>query len=109
MQEGIGDTQKTLSNMVMLQQEEADDYVLATGVQASVRDSLNRRSQKLASIWLGVKARMKRHMLSHKKTIVEIDPRYYRPSEVDTLVGDASKMKNTWLEGCHLARSVQKW
>ena len=82
---------------LMLQQEEADDYVLATGIQASVRDFTD-----LAFAEAGVNLRWEGEGENEKgicettgNVLVEIDPRYYRPSEVDTLVGDASKAKRT--------------
>src|SRR5437773_10613661 len=61
---------------LMLQQEEPDDYVIASGATHSVRDILDLAFGHLDLDW---------------KTHVKIDPRYYRPTEVDLLVGDASK------------------
>lgn len=63
---------------MMLQQDKPDDYVIATGETHSVREFL-----ELAFEHAG---------LDHEK-YVEIDPRYYRPAEVDILIGDASKAK----------------
>src|SRR5437667_6724366 len=60
----------------MLQQEQPDDYVIATGETYTVRDFLDEAFRHLGIDW-------KKH--------VEIDPRYYRPTEVDVLMGDASK------------------
>ena len=62
----------------MLQQAQADDYVIATGQTHSVREFLDEVFGCLDLDW---------------KKYVEIDPRYYRPSEVDFLLGDASKAK----------------
>tara|TARA_B100000683_G_scaffold277778_1_gene338810 strand:- start:4256 stop:5293 length:1038 start_codon:yes stop_codon:yes gene_type:complete len=82
---------------LMLQQEEADDYVLATGIQASVRDFT-----ELAFAEAGINLKWEGDGESEKgickatgNVLVEIDPRYYRPTEVDTLVGDASKAERT--------------
>ena len=82
---------------LMLQQEEADDYVLATGIQASVRDFT-----ELAFAEAGINLKWEGEGESEKgvckatgNVLVEIDPRYYRPAEVDTLVGDASKAERT--------------
>ena len=82
---------------LMLQQEEADDYVLATGIQASVRDFT-----ELAFAEAGINLKWEGEGESEKgvckatgNVFVEIDPRYYRPAEVDTLVGDASKAERT--------------
>jgi GDPmannose 4,6-dehydratase len=61
---------------LMLQQPEADDYVIATGQTWSIRDFLDRAFACVGLDW---------------KDCVEIDPRYYRPTEVDLLIGDASK------------------
>ena len=82
---------------LMLQQKEADDYVLATGLQASVRDFTD-----LAFTEAGVNLRWEDEGENEKgiceitgNVLVEIDPRYYRPAEVDNLVGDASKAERT--------------
>ena len=63
---------------MMLQQDEPDDYVVATGEMHSVRDFLDEAGRHLGLDW---------------ESVVEIDPKYYRPSEVDALEGDASKAK----------------
>lgn len=63
---------------LMMQEEEADDYVIATGVTHSVEDFLDAAFGHLDLDW-------------HDH--VEIDPRYYRPAEVDLLQGDASKAR----------------
>lgn len=62
----------------MLQHEEPDDYVIATGEMYSVRDFLDAAGSHLALDW-------EKH--------IEIDPRYFRPAEVDALCGDASKAR----------------
>jgi GDPmannose 4,6-dehydratase len=63
---------------LMLQAEQADDYVIATGEAHSVREFLDAAFGYLDLDW---------------KEYVEIDPRYYRPAEVDVLIGDASKAR----------------
>jgi GDPmannose 4,6-dehydratase len=63
---------------LMLQRDEADDYVIATGETHSVREFLDEAFGRLDLDW---------------KQFVEIDPRYFRPTEVDLLVGDASKAR----------------
>jgi GDPmannose 4,6-dehydratase len=63
---------------LMLQADKPDDYVIATGESHSVRDFLDEAFGYLDLEW---------------KEYVEIDPRYYRPAEVDLLVGDASKAR----------------
>jgi GDPmannose 4,6-dehydratase len=62
----------------MLQQDEPDDYVIATGDQHSVREFVQETFSQLDLDW---------------RDYVEIDPRYYRPAEVETLLGDASKAR----------------
>ena len=90
---------------LMLQQDTADDYVIATGKQISVRDFLI-LSAKAAGIELlfsdqGVKetakvASVDKAVAPHVNVgdiIVKVDPHYYRPAEVDSLIGDPSKAK----------------
>lgn len=94
----------------MLQQDTPDDYVLATGVQASVRDftQLAFREAGIDLVWEGEAENEKGICSKSGKVLVEIDPRYYRPAEVDTLVGDVSKAervlgwkaKTSWQELC---------
>ena len=89
---------------LMLQQDEPDDYVIATGNTTSVREFLI-----LAFLELGVElgfsgkgihekgivksVKNKKVNLPVGKTILKIDPTYYRPSEVDLLIGDATKAR----------------
>mgnify|MGYP000113702268 FL=1 len=63
---------------MMLQQDEPDDYVIATGETHSVRELLDEAFGHLGLDW---------------QKYVEIDPRYFRPAEVDLLIGDATKAK----------------
>ena len=78
----------------MLQQEKADDFVLATGKEYTVRAFLEHCLTRAGIVWSrsgeGVKETYKD---ATGKTIVAIDSRYIRPSEVDLLLGDASKAK----------------
>jgi GDPmannose 4,6-dehydratase len=79
---------------LMLQQEQPDDFVIASGVQYSVRDFVN-----IAAKELGITMRWDGEGLSEKgfdntgTCIVSVDPRYFRPTEVETLLGDPSKAK----------------
>jgi GDPmannose 4,6-dehydratase len=79
---------------LMLQQEVAEDFVIATGVQYSVRDFINAAAKELK-----MKIRWEGEGLDEKgyaengKCIVAVDPRYFRPAEVETLLGDPSKAK----------------
>ena len=91
---------------LMLQQNQPDDFVIATGVQYSVRQFIDWSAQEL-----GIRLRFegqgvdevaivdaiegnKAPALSVGQTIVRIDPRYFRPTEVETLLGDPTKAKN---------------
>jgi GDPmannose 4,6-dehydratase len=77
---------------MMLQQEQAEDFVIATGVQYSVRDFVNAAAKHLAIkiTWRGEGVDEK-GFDQNGKCIVAVDPRYFRPTEVETLLGDASK------------------
>lgn len=90
---------------MMLQQEMPEDYVIATGVQCSVRDFIQKAARQLGislsfegegdqeiGIVSGVHAE-RAPALKLGDVIVRVDPRYYRPTEVETLLGDPSKAK----------------
>ena len=78
---------------LMLQQDKPQDFVIATGVQYSVREFINRCAERLEIEleWSGSGVEEKAVDKSNGKTIVGIDPRYFRPTEVETLLGDPSK------------------
>ena len=80
---------------LMLQQQQPEDFVIATGEQHSVRDFVERAGEALEMqiVWegkgvdeCGIDART-------GKTVVRIDPRYFRPSEVDSLLGDPTRAR----------------
>ena len=80
---------------LMLQQDEPDDFCIATGIQYSVRDFVN-----LAWAQLGRKIRWEGEGVNEKgydedsgELVVAVDPRYFRPTEVETLLGDATKAR----------------
>lgn len=90
---------------MMLQQEQAEDFVIATGLQYSVRQFIQWTAAEL-----GVTLRFEGRGLDERgivvqvqgdkapdlkpgDTVVRVDPRYFRPAEVDTLLGDPSKAK----------------
>ncbi len=79
---------------LMLQQQQAEDFVIATGVQYSVRDFVNAAAKELGMTlrWDGEGVDEKAYD-SHGKCVVAVDPRYFRPTEVETLLGDATKAK----------------
>ena len=79
---------------LMLQQAQPEDFVIATGKQYSVRDFVNLAAQKLELklAWQGSGA--DEHAVDAKgRKVVAVDRRYFRPAEVDTLLGDPSKAK----------------
>jgi len=79
---------------LMLQQDEPDDFVIATGVQYSVRDFVNAAAKELGMEvrWEGSGVDEKGYD-SNGNCIVAVDPRYFRPTEVETLLGDPTKAK----------------
>ena len=79
---------------LMLQQDQPDDFVIATGVQYSVRDFVNEAAKDLGIQldWKGQGVNEKGYDVKGN-CIVAVDPRYFRPTEVETLLGDASKAK----------------
>ena len=81
---------------MMLQQPAPEDYVIATGRQHSVRDLV-----ELAADRLGIRLRWEGNGIDEKgvndatgRPVVAVDPRYFRPTEVDTLLGDPSKARH---------------
>lgn len=76
---------------LMLQQDKPEDFVIATGVQYSVRDFVNAAAKELNMHinWQGSGVDEKGYW--NDKLIVQVDPRYFRPTEVETLLGDPSK------------------
>ncbi|HEY8520455.1 MAG TPA: GDP-mannose 4,6-dehydratase [Gammaproteobacteria bacterium] len=80
---------------LMLQQSEPDDYVIASGEQRSVREFVVAAAALLGFDlqWRGRGVDEEGVDRNTGKTIVRIDPRYFRPTEVDTLLGDASKAR----------------
>ena len=91
---------------LMLQQEKPEDFVIATGVQYSVRDFVNAAARELGMsiTWHGKGVEERGFLPSPaggrgvrgegERCIVAVDPRYFRPTEVETLLGDASKARN---------------
>ncbi len=89
---------------LMMQQEKAEDFILATGVTTTIRDFV-----KLTFLFLGIELEFRgkgvmeqgyvvknnsKYLLNPGDIIVKINPKYYRPTEVDILVGDSSKAIN---------------
>lgn len=96
---------------LMLQQEKAEDFVIATGVQYSVRHFVN----EVANI-LGIDLEWKGQGVDEKafdsngKCVIEVDPRYFRPTEVETLLGDATKAREKlgWVPATSFAELVRE-
>ena len=79
---------------LMLQQEQAEDFVIATGIQYSVRDFVDAAAKELGIriTWSGEGVNEKGSD-QYGNVIVKVDPRYFRPTEVETLLGDPTKAK----------------
>ena len=87
----------------MLQQDKPSDYVIATGRQESVRKFIelsakavgwNKNDNEEGIIWEGEGINEVGIRADNGKVVIRIDPRYFRPCEVDTLLGDPSKASN---------------
>jgi GDPmannose 4,6-dehydratase len=78
---------------LMLQQQQPEDFVIATGKQHSVKDFINEAAKNLDMkiIWKG--KNLEEVGSYDGKDIIKVDPRYFRSTEVETLLGDASKAK----------------
>jgi GDPmannose 4,6-dehydratase len=80
---------------LMLQQEKPDDYVLATGETHTVREFIEKSFLRLGTtiVWEGEEDKEIGTCSKTGKTIICVDPKYYRPTEVELLLGDPSKAK----------------
>jgi GDPmannose 4,6-dehydratase len=80
---------------LMLQQDEADDYVIATGEQYSVREFVEEAAPYFGMKieWMGEGLDEVGYDWNTKKVVIKVNPKYFRPAEVETLLGDASKAK----------------
>ena len=80
---------------LMLQQDEPEDFVIATGKQYSVREFVEEAApyfgMKIA--WMSKNLGEVGYDMNSKKIVIRVDPKYFRPAEVTTLLGDASKAK----------------
>ncbi|MBP0484481.1 GDP-mannose 4,6-dehydratase [Sagittula salina] len=80
----------------MLQQEEPDDYVLATGVTTTIRDFFTYAAEALG-MSLDWQGEAEAETATDRKTgrvVMKVNPKFYRPAEVDLLIGDATKARN---------------
>jgi GDPmannose 4,6-dehydratase len=80
---------------LMLQQDEADDYVIATGEQYSVREFIEEAAPYFGMKieWMGEGLDEVGYDWNTKKAVIKVDHKYFRPAEVETLLGDATKAK----------------
>jgi GDPmannose 4,6-dehydratase len=80
---------------LMTQQERADDYVLATGEAHSVRSFVEKAFRRVGVDleWRGQGVEERGIDTANGHTLVEVDPRYFRPTEVELLVGDPTKAR----------------
>lgn len=96
---------------LMLQKDHPDDYVIATGETHSVREFIEESAKYFGMdlIWEGKGLKEKGIDSKTGKIIIEIDPRYFRPAEVDLLVGDASKARDElgWVPKTKFRRLVK--
>lgn len=81
---------------LMLQQKEADDFVLATGKTYSVRHFVNLAFKEVGieMEWKGEGVNEKGYRAGTNEILVEVDPKYFRPTEVELLIGDPTKAQN---------------
>jgi len=81
---------------LMLQQDEPDDYVIATGEQYSVKDFVNEAAPYFGFKldWMGEGMDETAFDWNTKKPVIIVDPEYFRPAEVESLLGDATKAKD---------------
>jgi GDPmannose 4,6-dehydratase len=96
---------------LMLQQEEAEDFVIATGEQHSVREFVEEAAREigLEISWSGTGVE-ETGVDQHGNVVVRVDPLYFRPTEVETLLGDASKAKRKlgWSPGTSFGELVRE-
>ena len=80
---------------LMLQQDEPDDYVIATGEQYSVRDFVDLASPifGMKIEWMGEGLDEVGYDWNTKRPVIKVSDRYFRPTEVESLLGDATKAK----------------
>ena len=78
---------------LMLQQKKPDDFVIATGKQFSVKDFINLSAKNLDMVFEWKGNGLNEVGLLDGKEIVKVDPRYFRPAEVENLLGDPTKAK----------------
>src|SRR6266699_292607 len=97
---------------LIVQQPEPDDYVLATGESHSIREFVEKAFARVGRriAWQGSGAAERGLDAATGKVLVAIDPRYFRPTEVDSLIGDASKARQKlgWRHKVSFAQLVEE-
>ena len=104
---------------LMLQQEEPDDFVIATGIQKSVREFIeissrylgwNKKDSTKGILWEGEGINEVGKRADTGETVIKIDPRYFRPTEVQTLLGDPTKAKEKlgWVPNISLEEMIKE-
>ena len=104
---------------LMLQQKEPNDFVIATGIQKSVREFIeissrylgwNKSDSTKGILWEGEGIKEVGRRADTGKIVIKIDPRYFRPTEVQTLLGDPSKAKEIlgWEPSITLEEMIQE-
>ena len=96
----------------MLQQEKAEDFVLATGVTTTIREFTERAFAEVGITleWSGKGVDETGRDVKSGNILVSIDPAYFRPTEVDLLIGDASKAREKlgWKPTCDLQQMIEE-
>ncbi len=99
-----------VAQWLMLQQDEPEDFVIATGKQYSVREFVHAAFAEIGIRidWQGRGVDEKGYDVKSGKVLLEVDPRYFRPTEVDSLLGDPSKAREKlgWEAGITLDQMV---
>ena len=95
---------------MMLQQDHPDDFVIATGVQYSVRQFIEKTAAALGMQLRWEGAGVDEVGYWHDQAVIKIDPRYFRPTEVETLLGDPSKAKQKlgWIPEITLDQMIEE-
>lgn len=97
---------------LMLQQDQPDDYVIATGEQHSVRDFVVAAGTELGMRieWRGRGVEEQGIDAKSGRVVVKVDPRYFRPTEVETLLGDSTRARTRlgWKPECSFADMVRE-
>ena len=95
----------------MLQMKKPDDYVISTGKTHSIKDFINKATKylKMNVAWKGNGLTEKLVNLDNKKTIIKINPKYFRPAEVNILIGDSKKAqkKLRWKPNTNLDKLIK--